>query len=956
MKAKRFFNEALASHRKGDFKRAKKFYEQTLKVEPKHASARLYLALILQEKGLPQEAMAHASMAMADAKAPDAAMLVNYGVIMKNAGQLDRAARAYEKALAISPGHPGANTNLATLYMVKGDLDRAEAIFLELTQSLEETAPWFNLARIALAREDWPLAERYLQKAIDIDPVHPEINCFSAKIAIAHKEDEQAYGFLKKLLGRNPAHFEGWALLQKIDKKIMEPVFLECLSETLVKKKIQDPSVLIIAVSLCRSNLVWEFLPRLESMLSAALQKPFRILPPSTAVFSMLAANISQKAHLKVASASWRHQKTPLSRPLVSPRQPGRKINVAFLSSDLRGHAMGYITAGLFENLPRENISWWAYNNSFHDESRTRNRLRYAFDRFINVAKLNDRQLVQKIRSDGIDVLIDLNGVTRDSRVFVMAWRPAPLQVTWLGMPGSVGAGKDIDYLIADPWVVGEDNFEGFSEHILQLPYTYFPNDHIRPDLALAGTRPDHDLPGDAFVFCCFNQYYKFSPDTFALWSQMMQQVPNGVLWLLEPETKAIEKQLEKCGIDIGRVVLARHEPNHDRHIARLYHADLVLDTRPYNAHTTAADALRAGTPVLTLPGKTFASRVAASILDTAGLSQWIVNTQKQYVNNAVSFASKPRSEISAAKKQVLDAYWQSPLVDNKALGKIIEALCLGIYDRAARGEPLQDLRLTKDLHLEVLPFSRKTPLQAGPASSNETSTEGQSLRYGALARVAPYAAKAGIESKDPAAGKIKTIIVLGSYSSGTTAVAGYLAKLGAFTSPPHQLTKDPKTPDAYESKAFRDTLVGLVDELTLTKKRDAPSAFSEWFSGWVAAQKALALEKGCSHVLLKHPLAAFFIDDIQRACQPVFLVVTRQLEAIEKSRLRRGWHPVFGRQGAKVIYNTIFDALIESGISAMIVDYESFRDDPAMGGRLALWAGMDPAPDILAAARKWVF
>jgi hypothetical protein len=383
-----------------------------------------------------------------------------------------------------------------------------------------------------------------------------------------------------------------------------------------------------------------------------------------------------------------------------------------------------------------------------------------------------------------------------------------------------------------------------------------------------------------------------------------------------------------------------------------------VLDTWPYNAHTTCIDALQAGAPVLTLPGSTFAARVAASILDTAGLSKWIATDPEQYVKMAVGFAGLLRSEIIAEKKRIFETFWQSPMVDNQLFGNMLASLCLNIYDRTVRGMPLQDLRITPEFRLEVLPFSRKTPQQFAPVQSFEhkqvfvsggrmRQTEDEQMKTSANARI----------ESDPAIDSIKIIVVLGPYSSGTTAVTGYLARLGAFSCPPHYRTNDPKTPDSYESRSLRDFLVSLVDEISLTPRQDSASEFAEWFPEWIREQKSRAFSKGFSRVIIKHPLASFFIKEIQETCQPAFIVITRPFEKIEKSRERRGWHAVYGRQGAKVIYNTIFNAIVDQeGINVLTVDYASFRSNPAMDGRLLSWTGMDPSPDTLSAAKKWVF
>jgi FkbM family methyltransferase len=715
MNIDKLFQEAQNLHRKGKIKDARKRYEKILELKSDHGRARLYLAIILYQLGLVQYALENADKAIQDTPHPDANMLSNYGVMLKNAGQMEQAENAYRQALDISPEHHSVKSNLATLYLIRGKYDLAEPMLMELTQVLEESAPWLNLARIAISKDDFDQARGYIQHAEDIDPKQADIFLLRARMAFQEKDDQKAYDNLKRLFDIEPSHREAWLLFQKIDPEVLEPDYLEKLTRFLARTKVQSCSTLTASIDICRKNLIWSPLKDLETLLTEALTKPVDKTPSTSATFTLLGADVPQWGHLKAADLSWKHITRnihPLTSRELSKRTPLEKIKAGILSSDLRGHATGYLIVGLLENLPGENIEWFAYNNSFSDNSDSRERIRSCFNRFVNVASLNDQELAQKICQDEIDILIDLNGMTRDTRVTVMAYRPAPVQITWLGMPGSTGAGGDIDYVIGDPWVVFEGNVDGFSEKIVQLPRSYQPNDHVPPDLSLAGERADHNLPQDLFVFCCFNQHYKISPDTFRLWTEILKEIDNSVFWLLHPTSESVKESLLRhfnlAGIDTERIIFAHYKPQSE-HMARISHADLVLDTWPYNAHTTCSDALRLGVPVLTLPGQTFASRVAAGILETGGLSEWIVSSPEEYVKKAVEFATQPLDKIRADKAVIRDTYWTSKMVDNEAFGKMFEALCLGLYDRAVKSEPVCDLRLTEDLNLEIVSFSRKT-------------------------------------------------------------------------------------------------------------------------------------------------------------------------------------------------------------------------------------------------------
>jgi FkbM family methyltransferase len=323
---------------------------------------------------------------------------------------------------------------------------------------------------------------------------------------------------------------------------------------------------------------------------------------------------------------------------------------------------------------------------------------------------MDDKELAQLIVEDEIDVLIDLNGMTADTRVRVFSMRPAPVQIQWLGMPGSLGGGVDVDYVIVDPWVVSNDNANGFSEALLSLPRSYQPNDHRPVDLSPSASRVSEGLPENGVVFGCFNQHYKISPDTFSCWMKILGQVPGAVLWLLQPKSDGVRARLEDLatehGVDPGRLVFAKFAPQ-SAHIARLRWMDLVLDTWPYNAHTTCSDALRAGCPVLTLPGRTFASRVAEGILKTANLHDWVVSDQSDYVARAVSYGLQSREEIDRTKALVRDTYWSSSMVDNDLLAQQLEAVVLGVFERHKKGLPIQSLQLDDSLVLRPLSYGR---------------------------------------------------------------------------------------------------------------------------------------------------------------------------------------------------------------------------------------------------------
>ncbi len=321
------------------------------------------------------------------------------------------------------------------------------------------------------------------------------------------------------------------------------------------------------------------------------------------------------------------------------------KLKIGYLSADFRLHPLAFLITDLIEAHERTQFEIVAYSYGADDNTDVRKRLVQAFDHFVDIRQLNDVEAATKINQDEIDILIDLTGYTQNSRTGIAVLKPAPIQINWLGFPGSMGEFAQnaplFDYLLADEMIA--PNQADFSEQLLYLP-CYQPNN--KRVYTPTSAKTDHHLPKDSFVFCCFNQTFKITPVIFAVWMRLLKQVPNSVLWLLacNPWAKAnLEKEAESAGIDKSRLVFAARAPS-EVHMERQQHADLFLDTLPYNAHTTASDALAVGLPVLTCKGDTFAARVAASLLNHIGLPELICETLPAYEEKALYLAQNPNA------------------------------------------------------------------------------------------------------------------------------------------------------------------------------------------------------------------------------------------------------------------------------------------------------------------------
>jgi predicted O-linked N-acetylglucosamine transferase (SPINDLY family) len=375
----------------------------------------------------------------------------------------------------------------------------------------------------------------------------------------------------------------------------------------------------------------------------------------------------------------------PVSSSGLDPERP---IRIGYLSSDLYEHATGYLMARLFELHDRERFRLFAYTWDNHRDDPLRRRIAPCFDSIKDIRGLADQQAAELVRADEIDVLVDLKGYTRDGRLAILAHRPAPIQVHHVGFPGTLGAGSFVDYLVADRVVAPPDRAHYYSERLAYLPDCYQPTDETRP----VGERPsrsDCGLPEHGVVFSSFNQSYKITPGVFELWCRLLDEVPDSVLWLLhcsKTATANLRQAADRRGIASERLIFAGARPQTE-HLGRLQNADIILDTLPVNAHTTASDALWAGVPVVTRPGEPFVSRVAASIVTGIGLSELVARDDDDYLRIAKELAQKPEY-LADVKRRICEASKTSPLFDSTRYTRNLEALYRVMWKRHTAGLP----------------------------------------------------------------------------------------------------------------------------------------------------------------------------------------------------------------------------------------------------------------------------
>jgi protein O-GlcNAc transferase len=402
--------------------------------------------------------------------------------------------------------------------------------------------------------------------------------------------------------------------------------------------------------------------------------------------FPFLAISGSPSLQLQAARGFASQWQVP-ERPLWNgERYRHERLRVAYLSADFRDHVVSYLMAGLFERHDRDAFETIGVSLPAFDSSVTGKRVKAAFEHFVEVHADSDRKVAERLRELEVDVIVDLMGFTRGSRPGILAHRAAPVQVNYLGYPGTMGA-PFIDYIVADEFVIPPDSRQYYSEQVVYLPECFQANDD-RCTVDPKPTRAEVGLPPEGVVLCCINNNYKLNPPLFEIWMRLLREAPGSVLWLLadRDSTQAnLRREAAARGVNPGRLVFAGRMP-YAQHLGRLGLADLFLDTLPYNAGATASDALRVGVPVLTCAGEAFASRMAGSLLKAVRLPELITHTLEEYERKALELIREPQV-LGALRARLMESLAHAPLFDTARFCRHLESAYRTMHERAMQGE-----------------------------------------------------------------------------------------------------------------------------------------------------------------------------------------------------------------------------------------------------------------------------
>ncbi len=661
------------ARQRGKNEAAETFFRQAIAAEPGKPEAHFNLGNLLSTRSdwLP----AIQSYSNAIECQPDFMQAYNnLAIALKDFGRPDEALKVLDTAIARAPAEIRLHVNKARTLLA---MSLGRAAIAHLNEVLHRLGPDFEvlavLADIETAENDYVAAHEHYIKALEIRPNSDVAhNNFANMLQSVGRLDE-ALAHYKEAVEINPQLYQALQNLCNIlnaRKEYAQSLYYLKLAQQINP---ESPYLLGMDINARMHTCTWEALEERVQKITTALHAGSRAVNP----FPPLAF-LSDASTLTRAATLWVEHQVPERHVLPSipfrARGSGRKIRVGYYSADFNTHATALLMAGVFESHDRDRFEWIAFSFGPMQDDPLSDRIRRAFDQFIDVRTYSDRVVAQLSRELSIDIAIDLKGFTHDARTGIFAERAAPIQVNYLGYPGSMGA-PYIEYIIADPVIIPDNLVPNYTEAVVRLPYCYQANDNRRPIASNIPSRQSQGLPEGGRVLCSFNNNYKITPAVFDVWMRLLGRFPDCVLWLLQDNPAAADNlrlEAQKRGIDPDRLVFATRLRN-DEHLARHALADLFIDTYPCNAHTTASDALWTGLPLITCMGETFASRVAASLLQAMNMADCITADLATYEDKINVLLEDP-SALADLRQRVLVARNASPLFDTLATARQLES------------------------------------------------------------------------------------------------------------------------------------------------------------------------------------------------------------------------------------------------------------------------------------------
>ncbi len=578
----------------------------------------------------------------------------------------------FEKSVELNPESVEALTNLAASYSEIGENIKAErCLMLALAKKPNNQDVLINLAKVLQFQGKYKEAVEYFYQLTTSHPLS--------------KKTWQSFGDFLRFVGKNEASIKCYKKIISIDANDVDAYVslvsaykslrnYEAVVETYKLLKSINPNLPFIEGYLFHYKMMacdWTNYDQHIKLIRDGIANLLPVAEPFGSQ-AFLFSEIELREVAKIFCAK--------THPIISyegnkKNKSNKKIKVAYLCGEFRYQATSILLVGVIESHNKDLFEVIALDNGYDDRSDIRSRLNKSFDEIVDISKKGDYEIAEIIKKKNVDILINLNGYFGLGRPNVFAMKPAPIQINFLGFPGTIGADY-IDYIIADEITIPESSKKNYCEKVLYLNRPYQCNDNKRKKPERKFVRRDLGLPENSFVYCCFNNNYKITPSMFDLWLKILIRVPDSVLWLIEDNhsaSKNLRNYAKSKNFDDSRLIFAPRF-NLDDHLSRHSCADLFLDTSPYNAHTTASDALWAGLPILTLRGTTFPGRVSESLLNSLGLSELVVESPDDYIQKAVYFAQN-KNILDNLKKKLSLSFNTSKLYDTEGFTKEYEAL-----------------------------------------------------------------------------------------------------------------------------------------------------------------------------------------------------------------------------------------------------------------------------------------
>jgi predicted O-linked N-acetylglucosamine transferase (SPINDLY family) len=689
-RAEPYYKRANAANRLGHVEIALADYDRAIALDPSHARALCNRGAVLERLRRQEEALESYDRALAldpldflthynrgsalkelkrfdealasydkavELKSDFVAAYINRGNVLEELRRHEAAIASFDRAIALEPVHAEAfHGRGVALYMQKR-FDQALAEYTKAIGLKSDSAGFYvNRGNLLLDWQRYDAAVADYRQAIELNPENSD-----AHLGLGH-----SLAHLKQLEGA----------IASFDRALALDATRKYIVSTRRAAKMQACD--------------WDDLSADLVSMSGGMQARRPGCDPLA-----LAQLLDSPSLQRAAAENWIREESPPDTSLgaIPARPRSAKIKVGYFSADFRSHPVSLLAAGLFEHHDRSRFEVTAFAFGPEAKDTLQARLMKAFDRFVDVRRRSDIEVATLAREMGIDIAVDLNGITEHCRSKIFALRAAPIQVNYLGYPGTMGA-PYMDYLVGDRVVIPRAQQAHYAEKIIYLPDSFIPFDSSYAIADKTFTREELGLPTEGFVFCCFNSTYKITPTIFDSWMKILTRIEKSVLWLSQANSTAARnlcKEAARRGVDPGRLIFAERWASLPEHVARLRAADLFLDTLPYNAHATALDALWAGLPVLTCEGQSFAARVAASLLSTLGVPQLITSSSSQYEETAIGLAQDP-ARLLKIRTQIAQNRSSTALFDTERYTRNLEAAYEQIHQHYLSGNAPEHL------------------------------------------------------------------------------------------------------------------------------------------------------------------------------------------------------------------------------------------------------------------------